>query len=184
MSFFASVKDRVYDKFGILDDAEDFYDDLANSKREFKTQGVVLKRLVEAIRDDIRTSKDVSSLKSGHYKGAVRVVDDILSKMGDNLKRVVRIERKARKDKAIWSAVSTKITTSKRHMQDALAKARDLKSGLNDMQREQVAVLNRMDEIADGSEGSGPASSSMTKTVAKILGAITALMATVLLASG
>jgi len=168
MSFFASVRDKVYDQYGILDEAEDFYTGLTTSSSELKTQGAVLARLLEATQGSVTPEGGVPQLKSGHYRKAAQVVDGILDKMSISLKDMVRIERKARKDKVIWEAVSTKITTSKRHMQDAMSKARAMKTGISDMQRTQAASLDT-------------APTSMTK---KTMGAIGDFTSSVLLASG
>lgn len=171
------IKDFVYDKFGILDDAQDFSDRLNKLKQEFATKARVAKNLLVEIESIVSTAASPEELRRANTKQALGVVKDLRDEMRAVLKDANQLQRKAGKEPKIAKQISGPLRAAMDSMVEVVRKMDETMRQIVVLEREQKDVLKEMERQADRS--AGRRKKSLASRIGKLAGIVTAAAAVV-----
>ena len=179
------IKDFVLDKFGIMDDVQDYADFLAKATDDFRAKAVVAERLIEEAKSEINSVHSERELRNLNLKEAFGVLRDLTRRLSEVIKRTNSVMQKAQKEPKIWRKISGDFSKAKSAM-DAFENK--LEQSINELvlyQREQQTVLRELEKSGLGENGSAmrPLSTRLGKLVGTIADVIAAVATVALLSA-
>lgn len=169
------IKDFVFDRFGIMDDAGDFADRLQRTQRDFTAKATVAKRLLSDMERVVRSAKTPSELKQANAREAMGVVKDLRDGMKDLLQDAHKLERKARKEPKIWAVLEKPLADATNGMGRFSDKMQDTMRQLVLLEREQKEVLKSLakQEAETGKKRTNTLSRRLGRAVGIVAAALT-----------
>lgn len=142
------IKDFVYDKFGIFDDAQDFADRLDTLKREFSAKSKVAQRLMQEVEVAIAEATSPEELERADTKEVLSVVKDLKSEMKKVRSEAQQLVRKAQKDPKIAKQVVGPLNKAMTAMDTFIEKMDETLRQVVLIERERRDVLRELQKAA------------------------------------
>lgn len=171
MSMASKLKDVVLDRFGVLDDVDDYLAQIARSAKEFERKAAVFQRLSEKLQTKTQYATQLDQLDTKEYRELRSVFEDTLKDVSDIETATDRLALKARKDPAIWKHVQGVVEQAQRKREELVEGFRQIRKNLAVLEAQQRDVLR----LAQGRHelDTGRLSETLGRVVGLIVAAIT-----------
>lgn len=168
MQLFSALKDKFLDQFGVLDDAQDYWDQAMYLKREASTRVQAVQKLLREMQTEIQLAESPDDLDELAIKQAIAISKDLAKEVEDVSKKGKRLIQKGQRDEDIWPQVKTKVTSMGSTLDKLEVETKRLSDDLVTLWEDHKKVMAELRE----EKGEHPTRDRVLKKIATIIGVI------------
>jgi len=178
VSVLSSLKDTILDRFGVLDDVDDFFDFIDREARDLEKRLSTAKRVIESLKREIISARNERDINSRRTEDLEDILEDISDRLRSVKREVSSAESKAKRDPDIWEKVEGAFSKLSRSVKIFSTSLDDTRANIQVLKRDQKAVIEALQTKADASKEKRAFASTAGRLVgmlAAVIGSVTVL---------
>jgi len=168
MAILSSVKDKVLDQFGVMDDAQDYKDRTKALKQLARVKTTAMRRLINKAKTEIQVALKPGDVNKSIVKQAIAISEDLTEEIAKVERQGQELTQKARGNKELWPKVSSELGKTTEALADFSTKAKELTSNLKTLWSDHKKAVKEIKQ----EKGEHKTAKQVAATVATVLGII------------